>query len=225
MTTTRTKFDAVLFDLDGTLLDTLRDIGEACNRVLVERGFTPHPIDAYRYLVGDGARVLLSRALPEGYRDDATIEACLADYIAEYARGWNVHTQPYAGIADLLDALVERGLKLAVLSNKPHPFTVQCVDTFLARWKFHTVRGQTDAFPRKPHPASALDVAHRLGTTPDRVLYVGDTGTDMQTAAGAGMYAVGVLWGFRERRELEAHGAKAIVAHPREVLPLAGAVN
>jgi phosphoglycolate phosphatase len=215
-----TQFDAVLFDLDGTLLDTLRDIGDACNRVLVERGYPPHPIDAYRYLVGDGARMLWARALPESHRDDATIETCLAAYIQEYARGWNVNTQPYEGIGEMLDALVERGLKLAVLSNKPHPFTVQCVDTFLARWQFHAVRGQSDAFPRKPDPASARHVAQQLGTTPDRVCYVGDTATDMQTATAAGMYPVGVLWGFRERDELEANGAKRIIAHPRELLPL-----
>jgi phosphoglycolate phosphatase len=222
MTQGTQKFDAVLFDLDGTLLDTLRDIGEACNRVLAERGYPPHPIEAYRYLVGDGARVLWQRALPKGQRDDATVEACLTDYIAEYARGWNVHTQPYAGIGDVLDALVARGVKLAVLSNKPHPFTVQCVDTFLARWQFHAVRGQSDAFPRKPDPASALDVARQLGTTPDRILYIGDTGTDMQTATAAGMYAVGVLWGFRERNELVANGAMRIVTHPREIPPLLG---
>jgi phosphoglycolate phosphatase len=214
------RFDAVLFDLDGTLLDTLRDIGEACNRVLIERGYPPHPIEAYRYLVGDGARMLWARALPEDQHDDATIDACLAAYIDEYARGWNVHTQPYAGVGEMLDAVVGRGLKLAVLSNKPHPFTVQCVETFLARWQFHAVRGQSDVFPRKPDPASALDVARQLGTTPQRICYVGDTGTDMQTATAAGMYAVGVLWGFRERGELEAHGAKAIIAHPSELLAL-----
>jgi phosphoglycolate phosphatase len=214
------QFDAVLFDLDGTLLDTLRDIGDACNRVLLERGYPPHPIDAYRYLVGDGARMLWARALPEGERDDETIDDCLEAYIAEYARGWNVNTQPYDGIGEMLDALVSRGLKLAVLSNKPHPFTVQCVETFLARWQFHAVRGQGDAFPRKPDPASAIDVARQLGTTPGRILYVGDTATDMQTATAAGMYAVGVLWGFRERDELESNGAKQIVAHPRELLPL-----
>ena len=220
MTPGSQKFDAVLFDLDGTLLDTLRDIGEACNRVLTERGYPPHPIEAYRYLVGDGARVLWQRALPEGQRVDATIDACLKDYIAEYARGWNVHTQPYEGVGEMLDALVERRLKLAVLSNKPHPFTVQCVDTFLARWQFHAVRGQSDAFPRKPDPASALDVARQLGTTPQRILYVGDTGTDMQTATAAGMFAVGVLWGFRQRGELEANGANRIIAHPRELRDL-----
>jgi phosphoglycolate phosphatase len=214
------KFDAVLFDLDGTLLDTLRDIGDAANRVLVERGYPPHPIQAYRYLVGDGARMLWARALPEGQRDDETIDACLTDYIDEYARGWNVNTQPYEGIGEMLDALVERGLKLAVLSNKPHPFTVQCVETFLSRWRFHTVRGQDEQFPRKPDPASARHVAERLGTTPDCICYVGDTATDMQTATGAGMYAVGVLWGFRERQELEANGAKRIIAHPRELLAL-----
>ncbi len=217
---TTDTFDAVLFDLDGTLLDTLRDIGQACNRVLVDRGYPPHPIEAYRYFVGDGARVLLSRALAEGHRDEATIDACLADYLAAYAGGWNVHTQPYAGISDMLDALIERGLKLAVLSNKPHPFTVQCVETFLARWTFHAVRGQTDAFPRKPDPGSALDIARQLGTTPGRVCYVGDTRTDMQTATRAGMVAVGVLWGFRERAELEENGARRIIAHPRELLSL-----
>ncbi len=217
---TAPRFDAVVFDLDGTLLDTLRDIGEACNRVLIKRGFPPHAIESYRYLVGDGARVLLWRALPEDHRDDATVDACLADYIAEYARSWNVHTQPYEGIGDLLDALVDRGLKLAVLSNKPHPFTVQCVDTFLARWKFDAVHGQTDAFPRKPDPASALDVAGHLGTTPDRMLYVGDTGTDMQTATRAGMVAAGVLWGFRGRAELETNGATEIIGRPLELLTL-----
>jgi phosphoglycolate phosphatase len=214
------KFDAVLFDLDGTLLDTLRDIADACNRVLAERGYPPHPIEAYRYLVGDGARILWARALPEGQRDDETIDACLAAYIDEYARGWNMHTQPYECVGEMLDALVSRGVQLAVLSNKPHPFTVQCVETFLARWQFHTVRGQDEQFPRKPDPASALHVAEQLGTTPDRILYVGDTATDMQTATAAGMYPVGVLWGFRERAELEANGAKRIVAYPRDLLPL-----
>jgi phosphoglycolate phosphatase len=120
----------------------------------------------------------------------------------------------------MLDALVARGVKLAVLSNKPHPFTVQCVDTFLARWQFHAVRGQSDAFPRKPDPASALDVAKQLGTTPDRILYVGDTGTDMRTASAAGMYAVGALWGFRERDELAENGAREMIAHPLDLLLL-----
>jgi len=214
------SFDAVLFDLDGTLLDTLRDIGEACNRVLAERGYPGHPIDTYRYMVGDGARVLWARALPEDQREDSTIDGCLDAYITEYARGWNVHTQPYEGIGDLLDALIERRLKLAVLSNKPHRFTVQCVETFLARWTFHAVRGQSDAFPRKPDPASALDVAGHLGTTPDRMLYVGDTGTDMQTATRAGMVAAGVLWGFRGRAELETNGATEIIGRPLELLAL-----
>jgi phosphoglycolate phosphatase len=131
-----------------------------------------------------------------------------------------VNTQPYEGVGEMLDALVERGMRLAVLSNKPHPFTVQCVETFLSRWQFHTVHGQSDDFPRKPHPASALHVAEQLGSIPDRILYVGDTATDMQTATAAGMYPVGVLWGFRERAELESNGAKHVITHPRELLPL-----
>lgn len=218
--TTDSRFDAVLFDLDGTLLDTLCDIGQASNRVLDARGFPPHSIDAYRFLVGDGARVLWGRALPETHRDDALIDACLADYLTEYDRGWNVHTRPYEGIADLLDALVARGLKLAVLSNKPHEFTVRCVETFLARWTFHAILGQTDAFPRKPDPGSALHIARQLGMAPDRIMYVGDTSTDMRTAIGAGMVAVGVLWGFRGRAELESSGANHLIAHPRELLRL-----
>ncbi|MBA3271033.1 MAG: HAD family hydrolase [Acidobacteria bacterium] len=214
------QFDGVLFDLDGTLLNTLRDIGEACNRVLAARGYPPHPIDAYRHLVGEGARVLWSRALPPGRRDDAAIDGCLEAYLAEYARAWNVHTQPYDGIGEMLDAIAERGMKLAVLSNKPHPFTVQCVETFLARWRFDVVRGQSEPFPRKPNPASAMDVARQLQTPPERILYVGDTATDMQTATAAGMFSVGVLWGFRDRPELEANGARRIIAHPRELSSL-----
>lgn len=208
----------VLFDLDGTLLDTLRDLGESVNLVLRQRGFPEHPIDAYRFLVGDGATMLVTRALPASRRDEATVAACLKDYRVAYAKHWNVHTRPYDGVPELLDALAARGLALAILSNKPHAMTRRCVEGYLARWRFAAVLGQRDDVARKPDPAGALEAARLADVDPAHVLYVGDTATDMETANAAGMFAVGVTWGFRPEDELRTHGAHLIVHHPRDIL-------
>lgn len=213
-------FRAVLFDLDGTLLDTLRDLGEAMNLVLAQRGYPTHPIDAYRYFVGEGAALLVARAFPEAHRDEASTQAGLAEYRAAYERHWNVHTRPYDGIPDLLDALAARGMALGILSNKPHGMTLRCVEGYLARWTFACVLGQRESVARKPDPAGALEAARRMRVAPDAVLYVGDTATDMDTARAAGMFAVGATWGFRPESELRDHGAQAIVHHPRDVLNL-----
>src|SRR3972149_3945750 len=120
-------FKAILFDLDGTLLDTLEDLGTAANRVLDKYGFPTHPLGTYRYYVGDGATVLMKRALPENKRDDDTVGACVQTFREEYGKGWNVKTRPYDGVAEMLDALAAGGLKMAVLSNKPDEFTKRCV--------------------------------------------------------------------------------------------------
>ncbi len=213
-------FRAVIFDLDGTLLDTLDDIGDAANRVLVDRGFPPHPIPRYREFVGEGVVRLIQRALPERNQDPATVQMCVEAYRREYARNWNAKTRPYAGVPDLLNALVARGLKLAVLSNKPDLFTQQCVRELLPSWRFAVVIGGSDAFPRKPNPASALETARRLGAPPEECLYVGDSGVDMQTARAARMFAVGVLWGFRDRQELQSEGAQVLIREPRELIDL-----
>lgn len=214
------KFRGVLFDLDGTLLDTLRDIGESMNRVLEVRGLPTHPIDAYRQFVGDGALMLVTRALPEGCRDSETVRSALADYRAVYAMRWNIHTRPYDGIPELLDDLAARGLSLGILSNKPHAMTLKCVEGYLARWSWACVLGQREAVARKPNPAGAVEAAALMRVDPADVLYLGDTATDMETARAAGMFAVGATWGFRPESELRIAGARVIVRHPREVVRL-----
>lgn len=213
---------AVVFDLDGTLLDTLEDIADAANRVLVGRGFPAHPIPRYRGFIGEGVARLIKCALPEPNQDPATVQTCVEAYQREYARNWDVKTKPYAGVPALLDALVARGLKLAVLSNKPDVFTQQCVRELLPSWSFAVVIGASDAFPRKPHPGSALEISRRLAIPSEECLYMGDSGVDMQTALAAGMFAVGVLWGVRDRQELLREGAQALIKEPREVISLLG---
>jgi phosphoglycolate phosphatase len=213
-------FRATIFDLDGTLLDTLDDIANAANSVLAARGFPPHPNASYRRFIGDGVLKLIVRALPATHQDETTVEACVRAYVQEYERTWNALTNAYAGVPEMLDALVARGLKLAVLSNKPDRFTQRCVDELLAKWTFDVVLGASDQFPRKPDPASAIETAKRLGVPPADCLYVGDSGVDMQTARAAGMSAVGALWGFRGQEELLKDGAQLLIEQPSEVLAL-----
>lgn len=212
------RFDAILFDLDGTLADTLDDIAASMNWALERNDLAPHPPDAYRTLVGEGVSRLVERALPAGRLDlHATV---LEDLRTHYTDHMLDRSRPYDGIPELLDALTERGLPMAVLSNKPELATRWMVDRLFARWRFATVAGERPGVPHKPDPGTALEIARDLDVTPARVLYLGDTRTDMETAVGAGMFGVGALWGFRDRTELEAHGAAAIVAHPRDVLSL-----
>lgn len=212
---------AVLFDLDGTLLDTLADIAAAANAALVAEGMPAHPDAAYRRFIGDGVAMLVRRALPEGVEhDDARVDRCVRLFHETYATSWNVSTRPYDGIPALLDALAARGLPLAILSNKPDEFTRLCADAQLGRWAWAAVVGQREGVPRKPDPTSALAIAAGLGLGPADVVYVGDSGVDMRTATAAGMRAVGVSWGFRSVEELREIGASAIIDHPAQLLDL-----
>lgn len=215
-----TAFRAVLFDLDGTLLDTLEDIGRSANESLQALGYPPHPIDAYRQFIGDGIGNLFARALPAGVRGDGIVDRCVDGFRETYGRGWNVATRPYDGIPEVLDALSARALGLAVLSNKPDAFTRQCVDEYLSKWPFRFVFGDRAGVPRKPDPAGALEIASGLGVPPAAVLYVGDSSVDMATATRAGMFPVGVAWGFRSAEELRAHGAARVIEQPLELLGL-----
>jgi len=212
------QFKAILFDLDGTLLDTLEDLGNSVNRVLAEKEFPTHDLDLYRYFVGDGALMLITRALPKQKRKNDVIQACVDAFQQDYSQNWKVKTRLYDGIAEMLDELVTRNLKLAVLSNKPHRFTKQSVDKLLSNWRFEIVLGQRDAVPRKPSPEGALEIAEHLSIKPENILYLGDSAVDMQTAVAAGMFPVGVLWGFRSAKELNDSGAKALLERPLEVL-------
>ncbi len=213
-------YKAVLFDLDGTLLDSIEDMGDSLNRVLVQNGFPTHDRDTYCRFVGDGATNLISRALPEGMRTDMVIRSCLEAFLEDYDKNWNVKSRLYEGISELLNKLSSRGLKISVLSNKPHRYTLKCMDGFLSDWDFDVVFGQRDDVPRKPDPAGALEIAEKLNILPSDFLYLGDTETDMKTSLDAGMFPVGVLWGFRSAEELRENGAKVLLKKPLDALDL-----
>jgi phosphoglycolate phosphatase len=213
-------YSAVIFDMDGTLLDTLEDLGDCMNRVLARAGYPTHPIEDYRYFVGDGMRNLVKRVLPEWDRNDRRIRQLQAEMAEEYHRHWADKTEVYPGIAPLLDELVRRGVKRAILSNKPHEFTRIMADRYFGAWHFDPVLGARDGVPRKPDPAAALQICSQWGLSPQQVVYAGDTNTDMQTARRAGMFALGVLWGFRPKEELMEHGAQALISAPEQILSL-----
>ncbi len=215
-----THFRAVLFDLDGTLLNTLADIASAGNRVLTAQGFPTHPNEAYRRFVGEGVARLFAQALPPESATSDQINHCTHQFKIEYAQTWNIESHLYDGIPTLLDELSARGLNLAVLSNKPDVFTKECVRHYLARWTFHPIHGEGDGFPRKPDPTGAQTTAAELGLAPESILYLGDTPTDMTTARLAGMPAVGVSWGFRGTEELWNAGARAVIDHPADLLAI-----
>ena len=213
-------FHAILFDLDGTLLDTLADIANSANAALLQLGFPTHPVDAYRYFVGDGSDCLVRRILPECRRDGEILKACREAILAEYAQRWAENTRPYPGIPELLGELEKRGIPKVVLSNKRDDFTKMTVATLLPNFSFEIVRGALPSIPVKPNPTAALQIAEQLLIPPGEFLYLGDTNTDMQTASAAGMFGAGVLWGFRSAEELRANGAKALLRTPEEVLDL-----
>ncbi len=215
-------FEAVIFDLDGTLLDTLEDIAGSANSALTARGFATHPADAYRYFIGEGVNMLISRALPVENRNDEIVADCTKAFRDNYNRNWNINTRPYDGVKKLLYSLSAGHVKTAVLSNKPHDFAQRCIREFFPSMGFEMVMGQRDEIPEKPDPAGALEIAHTLGIRPSQFLYLGDSGVDMETALRAGMFPVGALWGFRPREELMQHGAQALIERPMELLKFLG---
>ncbi len=214
-------YHAVIFDLDGTLLNTLEDLGNSVNRVLEQKGLPIHKLDSYRYFVGDGAPMLITRALPEEKRKDKIIHAsCLKAFREDYRQNWNVTARPYEGVPEMLDALNARKLKMAVLSNKPHEFTKQCIAGLLPKWNFDMVLGQRNGIPCKPDPIGALEIAEHLHIQPSRFLYLGDTAVDMKTSIAANMFPVGALWGFRTAQELQENGAQMLISYPLDILNL-----
>ena len=214
------KYQAVVFDLDGTLLDTLEDLADSMNAALAARGLPTHPTEAYKTFVGDGMHNLVYRTAPAS-RDDAVLHAELLEAArAEYGRRWANKTRPYDGVRELLDGLSARGCQTAVLTNKPQDFAELCVDRLLAGWRFDAVQGVDDGVPPKPDPTGAYRVCTALGLQPGDCLYLGDTNTDMRTAVGVGMYPVGAIWGFRTAEELRQTGAAALAEHPTDVLTM-----
>lgn len=210
--------NAVIFDLDGTLLDTLEDLADAGNQVLSDAGLPIHPVDSYRYFVGDGLVSLIARILPESMRSDEQVQHMAMIFRDVYAQNWNAKTRLYKGVDILLNSLQDHAVTMNVLSNKPHEFTKICVREFLSDWTFAHVTGHREGLAKKPDPAGALEIAAKLGISPAKIVYVGDTATDMETAKAAGMYPVGALWGFRTAGELKNSGAVFLAERPEDVL-------
>lgn len=212
------KCQAIIFDLDGTLLNTLDDLADANNQALSELGFPTHPVESYKYHIGNGVRLLLERTLPEDSRDEAMVEKGITMMKQAYDKCWSNKTRPYAGIPEMLDELTRRGVRMAILSNKPHEYTQVIVDKLLANWNFEEVWGVSDTTPPKPDPAGISSLVEKMGVAKENLLYLGDTATDMETATGADIFAVGVLWGFREADELTQSGANVLLSKPAELL-------
>jgi phosphoglycolate phosphatase len=214
------KYNAVLFDLDGTLLDTVKDLADAMNLALEALGYPVHPVESYKYFVGDGIENEAKRALPPEAADEATVKKCVVLARDNYRRCWMQNTRPYPGIAELLTGLQNRNIQLTIFSNKPDEFTKMMVKQLLSNWRFEIVLGAGTDIPVKPNPLGAIQIAGQLNIPPEQFVYLGDTNTDMQTANSSGMYAVGALWGFRTAKELLDNGAKILVENPVEVLKL-----
>ncbi|MBP2655560.1 MAG: HAD-superfamily hydrolase, subfamily variant 3 [Firmicutes bacterium] len=213
------KFDACIFDLDGTLINSLEDLAASTNYALKKLGFPSHNIDNYRYFIGHGVTKLLEVTLPEDARIPEVIDKARKLFDEYYSTHYLDTTKPYDGIIMLIDELREKDLKLAVVSNKPHNYVEKIINSLFSD-KFDTFLGQRPGVPRKPDPTGIFDACLKLGVKSENCLYLGDSGLDMQTAVAAGAFPLGVLWGFRDRNELESYGAKAVISNPAELLEI-----
>lgn len=214
------RVELAIFDLDGTLLDTVGDLAAACNRMLALRRLPEHTYDDYCRFVGNGILRLVERALPEELRTPEYVAAARADFVRFYLEAIDRHTKPYAGIPELLAEAARRGVRLAVASNKFQQGTEQLVRRFFPAIPFAAVCGQRPDVPLKPDPAVVEEILARTGVSRERVLFVGDSGIDMQTSRAAGVRSVGVTWGFRSREELRQAGADVLVDRAEELLRL-----
>ena len=206
---------AALFDLDGTLTNTLTDIANAMNRALRMHGLEAFSVNDYRYLVGDGVRKLAERACRGRTELEDSVRQAYQAYYREHARE---KTAPYEGVPEMLKELARLGIRLAVFSNKPHADTCAVVEHYFPDIDFEVVRGQVEGVPVKPDPAGALAIAEKMGLKPEAFVYLGDTATDMRCAVNAGMRPIGVLWGFRTAEELLESGAQALIEHPSQLM-------
>lgn len=217
---------ACIFDLDGTLADTVESIAYGVNHTLEYFGYAPRPVEEYNFYAGDGMDMTLKRALAAA-GDKEGIHMKEGTPITRKFFGENplYRVKPFTGIKEMLKALKERGIKMAVFSNKPHDAAVDVVATIFGNDIFDWVQGQSSEVPKKPDPTGANTIARRFGFQKEEFMYFGDTNTDMQTGLAAGMYTVGVTWGFRSREELEENHATAIINHPLQVLELLDELN
>ena len=213
---------AVLFDLDGTLVNSLFDLGASTNYALEKMGFPTHETEKFKIFVGDGMAKLIERALPENKRDRETINTTLQIFMEHYRAHYVDKTVPYDGISELLDAL--KGYKKAVISNKADEMVIPLTKKLLGE-RFDIVCGKREGYPTKPDPTLTLEIIKELGVEPKECIFVGDSGMDMAVAKNSGCVAVGVLWGFRGKEELKANGADYIVSNALEILHILKELN
>lgn len=213
------KQKAVIFDLDGTLIDSLENIAICMNQVLKELKLPFHEIEDYKYFVGGGISILVDNALKKDI-SQKTKDEVTARFKIVYDQKLHKTTLPYDGIYELLAGLEKKDYKIGILSNKPHEFTIQYINNLFSKYKIEEIHGQKEEIPKKPNPIAAINIAKKFEIPCEEIYFVGDTMVDMQTAKNAGMIAVGVLWGFRDEKELRDNGADFIVSSPKELFNL-----
>ena len=212
------QYKAVIFDLDGTLINSLDDLADSANAMLESYGYPTFSVERYRYFVGNGSRKLIERVLPEAKRTPEFIDEALAKYKGIYEKNILTKTRPYAGILEMLATLRQQGIPLGLCTNKHQEAATAIVRGLFPAGTFQQVIGDRPGYPRKPDPTTALEIAAALGAKPAETAYLGDSLVDMQTGVNAGFLPVGVLWGFREKAELVEHGAAVLLEKPVELL-------
>jgi phosphoglycolate phosphatase len=211
------SFNAIIFDLDGTLLNTLGDISDSVNRILSDEGFPNHNEKKIRSFIGHGTKSLIYNSLPPDKRDDYSVQNHLNAFLEDYSNNYYKRTLPYNGVNEMLDELTKKGIVMSVLSNKSDRLTKNCIEKLLPEWNFELIIGSNDYFPLKPDPAGAFYISEKLNIPPKEFLFLGDSVVDIQTGLSAGMFPVGALWGFQPI-ELKGCGAHALIKHPMEII-------
>lgn len=213
------KFKGIIFDLDGTLVNSLEDISDAMNKVLQGLNFPTHTYDTYQYFIGSGLRNLVSKALPATNNSDDQIEICFECMINEYREMCTLKTKPYDGIVELLENLTSQNIKMAVFSNKADELTKKIASEIFPNHFDQAVGLSTEAL-KKPNPFEALEIGKKWNLKPEEILFVGDSDIDMQTAVNANMFPVGVTWGYRTEEELKNSGARLVINQASDLIQM-----
>ena len=213
------KYKGIIFDLDGTLVNSLEDISDAMNTVLTNLNYPTHTYDTYQYFIGSGLRNLVSKALPASNNSEDQIETCFQNMITEYREICTLKTKPYEGIVELLDTLVSQNIKLAVFSNKADELTKKIATEIFPDY-FDTAVGLSTEALKKPNPFEAIEISKSWNLSPEEILFVGDSDIDMLTAKNANMFPVGVSWGYRTEEELKTSGAKLVINNASELIEI-----
>lgn len=210
------KYKGIIFDLDGTLINSLEDIADSMNKVLQDLNYPTHSYDVFQYFIGSGLRNTVTKALPVSNNSDEQIETCFQSMVKGYSENCTLKTKPYEEIIELLDNLVSRNIKLAVFSNKADELTKKITAEIFPGY-FDTSVGLSIESLKKPNPFEALAISENWNLKPEEIIFIGDSDIDMHTAVNANMFPVGVTWGYRTEEELKASGAKLVIHNPLEL--------